>query len=138
MPTIRQDRQVSLPATPFRDIADDLLRPKRPHLLYAISLANSAIVVASHMKVKENDAAVMVLGVVSGKEALAKVACIPDRAEAFRELGSVLQGLELTFRERVVRQKPADLTAATDNLVKLPGKKSAASPSPGTTNWKRN
>ena len=54
------------------------------------------------MKVKENDAAVMVLGVLSGKEALAKVACIPDRAEAFRELGSVLQGLELIFRERVV------------------------------------
>lgn len=55
-----------------------------------------------HFGREQADAAVMVLGVVPGKEALAKAACILDRAEAFRELGSVLQGLELTFRERVV------------------------------------
>jgi hypothetical protein len=35
---------------------------------------------------------------VPGREALAKAACILNRAEAF---GSVLRGLELTFRERV-------------------------------------
>jgi hypothetical protein len=46
-----------------------------------------------HFGREQADAAVMVLGVVPGKEALAKAACILDRAEASRELGSVLQGL---------------------------------------------
>jgi hypothetical protein len=55
-----------------------------------------------HFGREQADAAVMVLGVIPGKEVLAKAGCILDRAEAFRELVSVLQGLDLTFRERVV------------------------------------
>lgn len=97
---------------------------------------------------EQADAAVIVLGVVPGREALAKAACILNRAEAFPELGSVLRGLELTFRERVVvgdvgpaeagrphrsdrqprqaaRQKEAQLQAA---LVRRIGKITVAGP----------
>jgi len=44
----------------------------------------------------------MVLGVVPGEEDLAEAAGVVGRAETLGELGPVLQGLELTFRERVV------------------------------------
>ena len=55
-----------------------------------------------HFGREQADAAVMVLGVVPGKEALEKAACILDRAEARREVRAVLQRLELRLRERVV------------------------------------
>jgi hypothetical protein len=51
---------------------------------------------------QQADATVKVLGVVPGDEALAQAAGLLDRAEAFGELGSVLQGLELTSRGRAV------------------------------------
>ena len=47
-------------------------------------------------------AAVVVLGVVPGKEALAEGARILNRAEAFGKLRAVLQGFELAFPERIV------------------------------------
>ena len=51
---------------------------------------------------EKSQAAVTVLVVVPGEEALAERAPVFERAEAIRELRTVLQGLELRFRERVV------------------------------------
>ena len=45
---------------------------------------------------------VVVLGIVPGKECLAKGPGILDRAEPLRELGSVLHGLELRFGVGIV------------------------------------
>ena len=46
---------------------------------------------------EQADAAVMVLGVVPGKESLAEGACVLDRTEAVRKLGPILYGLEVAF-----------------------------------------
>ena len=45
---------------------------------------------------------VMMLGVVPGEEVAAEAAPVLDRAEPFRKVGPVLQGLELRLGERVV------------------------------------
>src|SRR5271168_4116283 len=58
--------------------------------------------VMQHIGCQKCDSAVMVLVVVPGEKALAKGACILDRAEALRELGPVLEGLELALRVWVV------------------------------------
>jgi hypothetical protein len=51
---------------------------------------------------KQADAAVMVLGVVPGEEGLTGTAGVLNGAEALGELGPVLEGFEVTFREGVV------------------------------------
>jgi hypothetical protein len=51
---------------------------------------------------EQADAAVIVLGVVPGREALAKAACILNQARNVPGNSGLLQALELTFRKRVV------------------------------------
>ena len=58
------------------------------------------VAVVDVVRRQQAEAAVPVLGVVPEKERLAMRAGVLDRAEALREVGPVLQGLELRFRER--------------------------------------
>jgi hypothetical protein len=51
---------------------------------------------------EETDAAVAVLAVVPGEEVDAVRSCVLRRSEAFREIGTILEGLELRLGERVV------------------------------------
>ena len=55
--------------------------------------------VVNHLRREQSDAAVVVFEVVPMKKALAKRASVCQRAEAVREVGSVLQRLELTLSE---------------------------------------
>ena len=48
------------------------------------------------------DARVLMLVVVPGEELMTESACVGQATEARREVGSVLQGLELGLAERVV------------------------------------
>lgn len=50
----------------------------------------------------ERNARVAMLVVVPVKERLAERSCVVDGAKPFGELGTIFQGLELCFRERVV------------------------------------
>ena len=58
--------------------------------------------VLDQVRCQQGDAAVVVFVVVPVEEDVAMGAGVFQRAEAIRELGPVLQGLELAFRERVV------------------------------------
>jgi hypothetical protein len=65
----------------------------------------NALLGQSVMHVKrcqQSKARMMVLGVVPGEEDVAMRPCVLDRAETLREIRSVLERLELRFRERVV------------------------------------
>src|SRR5262245_19541306 len=87
---MRPDKAFGIPLESLAEdglaLGDDVVRPT----------------VVKYLGREQADAAVVVLGVVTGEEDLAEAAGVLDRAEAFGKLGPVLQGLELTFRERVV------------------------------------
>jgi hypothetical protein len=63
-------------------LLDDLLRPP----------------LVKHVGGEQGDAAVMVLVVIPAKERLTERPRILEGPETIRELGAVLEGLELTFR----------------------------------------
>ncbi len=67
-------------------LLDDLLRPP----------------IVKHVGGEQGDAAVMVLVVIPAKERLTERPRILEGPETIRELGAVLEGLELTFRVRIV------------------------------------
>jgi hypothetical protein len=52
---------------------------------------------AKNLGREQADVAVMVLGVVPGKEGLAEGACALGRTEAVGKLGPILYGLEVAF-----------------------------------------
>ena len=58
--------------------------------------------VVNHLRREQSDTAVVVFEIVPVKKALAKSARVCQRAEAVREVGSVLQRLERTLRKRIV------------------------------------
>ena len=58
--------------------------------------------VVKHVGGQQGDAAVMVLVVIPAKERLTERPRILEGPDTIRELGAVLEGLELTFRVRIV------------------------------------
>ena len=71
---------------------------------YGLALADDLVgtAIVQHLGGEEPNARVMVLGVVPRKEDLTEAAGVLEGAKALGEVGSVFQGLELAFRERVV------------------------------------